>query len=616
MKKTFIRRSLIFGIDIFFVSLSILISIFVFRDVNSLLFYSNDFYKLFLLNILVSSLVYNFTGQYKGLSRYVGSIFFYQIISRNFLISSILFLFFNNYFFTIKLAFLHWILSSGLVVISKVLMRDLLTKFQRRHGIVKNVVIYGSGSAGVQLALSLSVNKIYNVVAFVDDNTYLQGRTLNNIPIKSRKFLAQISNGIDLVLLAIPSLNRSRRKNILREIRAYNIPILQIPSIEELAFGQKIDYFSPIDIEDLIYREKVESDEELLNKSINSSVVCVTGGAGSIGSELCRKILGLKPKTLIIFDNNEQRLFELSNEINKINLNKNIKIIIQLGNTTNEELVKKVFVENNVDIVFHAAAYKHVPLVEINPLEGIYNNVFSSKVICNVAKYAKLKKAILISSDKAVRPTNVMGASKRLSEIIFQCFDKAEKISSKNCNTKFSIVRFGNVLGSSGSVVPVFKNQIKEGGPVTITHPDIIRYVMTISEAADLVIQSASLSKGGEIFLLDMGSPIKIIDLAKNMIHLSGLRIKDKDNQDGDIEILISGLRPGEKLYEELLIDAKSENTLHPLIYKANEKSILPEVLWQKLNAMEISVGKIDKEKTLSLLKELVPEWVPDLVNK
>ena len=616
MKKTFIRRSLIFGIDIFFVSLSILISIFVFRDVNSLLFYSNDFYKLFLLNILVSSLVYNFTGQYKGLSRYVGSIFFYQIISRNFLISSILFLFFNNYFFTIKLAFLHWILSSGLVVISKVLMRDLLTKFQRRHGIVKNVVIYGSGSAGVQLALSLSVNKIYNVVAFVDDNTYLQGRTLNNIPIKSRKFLAQISNGIDLVLLAIPSLNRSERKNILREIRAYNIPILQIPSIEELAFGQKIDYFSPIDIEDLIYREKVESDEELLNKSINSSVVCVTGGAGSIGSELCRKILGLKPKTLIIFDNNEQRLFELSNEINKINLNKNIKIIIQLGNTTNEELVKKVFVENNVDIVFHAAAYKHVPLVEINPLEGIYNNVFSSKVICNVAKYAKLKKAILISSDKAVRPTNVMGASKRLSEIIFQCFDKAEKISSKNCNTKFSIVRFGNVLGSSGSVVPVFKNQIKEGGPVTITHPDIIRYVMTISEAADLVIQSASLSKGGEIFLLDMGSPIKIIDLAKNMIHLSGLRIKDKDNQDGDIEILISGLRPGEKLYEELLIDAKSENTLHPLIYKANEKSILPEVLWQKLNAMEISVGKIDKEKTLSLLKELVPEWVPDLVNK
>ena len=616
MKKTFIRRSLIFGIDIFFVSLSILISIFVFRDVNSLLFYINDFYKLFLLNILVSSLVYNFTGQYKGLSRYVGSIFFYQIISRNFLISSILFLFFNNYFFTIKLAFLHWILSSGLVVISKVLMRDLLTKFQRRHGIVKNVVIYGSGSAGVQLALSLSVNKIYNVVAFVDDNTYLQGRTLNNIPIKSRKFLAQISNGIDLVLLAIPSLNRSRRKNILREIRAYNIPILQIPSIEELAFGQKIDYFSPIDIEDLIYREKVESDEELLNKSINSSVVCVTGGAGSIGSELCRKILGLKPKTLIIFDNNEQRLFELSNEINKINLNKNIKIIIQLGNTTNEELVKKVFVENNVDIVFHAAAYKHVPLVEINPLEGIYNNVFSSKVICNVAKYAKLKKAILISSDKAVRPTNVMGASKRLSEIIFQCFDKAEKISSKNCNTKFSIVRFGNVLGSSGSVVPVFKNQIKEGGPVTITHPDIIRYVMTISEAADLVIQSASLSKGGEIFLLDMGSPIKIIDLAKNMIHLSGLRIKDKDNQDGDIEILISGLRPGEKLYEELLIDAKSENTLHPLIYKANEKSILPEVLWQKLNAMEISVGKIDKEKTLLLLKELVPEWVPDLVNK
>ena len=607
---------MIFGIDIFFVSLSILISIFVFRDVNSLLFYSNDFYKLFLLNILVSSLVYNFTGQYKGLSRYVGSIFFYQIISRNFLISSILFLFFNNYFFTIKLAFLHWILSSGLVVISKVLMRDLLTKFQRRHGIVKNVVIYGSGSAGVQLALSLSVNKIYNVVAFVDDNTYLQGRTLNNIPIKSRKFLAQISNGIDLVLLAIPSLNRSRRKNILREIRAYNIPILQIPSIEELAFGQKIDHFSPIDIEDLIYREKVESDEELLNKSINSSVVCVTGGAGSIGSELCRKILGLKPKTLIIFDNNEQRLFELSNEINKINLNKNIKIIIQLGNTTNEELVKKVFVENNVDIVFHAAAYKHVPLVEINPLEGIYNNVFSSKVICNVAKYAKLKKAILISSDKAVRPTNVMGASKRLSEIIFQCFDKAEKISSKNCNTKFSIVRFGNVLGSSGSVVPVFKNQIKEGGPVTITHPDIIRYVMTISEAADLVIQSASLSKGGEIFLLDMGSPIKIIDLAKNMIHLSGLRIKDKDNQDGDIEILISGLRPGEKLYEELLIDAKSENTLHPLIYKANEKSILPEVLWQKLNAMEISVGKIDKEKTLSLLKELVPEWVPDLVNK
>ena len=617
MNKIIKRRIIIFGIDIFLVSLSLLITIEIFAEVVSSELFINNFLKLFIFNIFISSIVFNFTGQYKGLTRYVGSISFYQIILRNLLISILLGIFSKNNLLSLEFLFLFWILSSGLVGLCKVIMRDiLLIKFQEKNFKTKKVVIYGSGSAGSQLALILSQNKMYDIIAFIDDASYLQGRTLKNIPIKSRDFLCEKLNDIDQILLAIPSLKGSKRKNFLKEIRIFRIPILQVPSIEELVSGKKIDYFSPIDIEDLIYREKVESDSKLLNSSINSNVVCVTGGAGSIGSELCKKIIELRPKALIIYDNNEHRLFELSNEINKINVDKNIKIITKLGNTTNEELVKKTFIDNNVDIVFHAAAYKHVPLVELNPLEGIFNNVFSTKVICKVSKYANLKKVILISTDKSVRPTNVMGASKRLSEIIFQCFAKEQKNSDQEIQTKFSIVRFGNVLGSSGSVVPIFKKQISEGGPLTITHPNIIRYVMTISEAADLVIQSASLSKGGEIFLLDMGEPIKIIDLAKNMIQLSGLTVKDKDKLNGDIEILITGLRPGEKLYEELLIDSESEGTSHPLIYKANERCLLPETLWPKLVNLENYIMLRDKEKTLNLLSELVPEWVPDVINR
>ena len=616
MSNLYNNRILIYIIDILFVSFSLLLTLNILNEGINLEFVINKLLYLFFFNILISSIIYYFTGQYKGLSRYVGSFILYQIILRNLSISFCLYLFLNSNLITFRFVFLFWLISSSLVGLSKLLMRDILIKFQDNNFKRKKVVIYGAGSAGSQLAFSLSVNKIYDLIAFIDDSPNFKGRTLKSIPIKPREYLGQVGDEIDQILLAIPSLKGNKRKNLLKEIRSHNIPILQIPSIEELASGQKIDYFSPIDIEDLIYREKVKSDEELLNISINSSVVCVTGGAGSIGSELCRKIVGLKPKALIIYDNNEHRLFELSNEINKLNLNKDIKIISQLGNTTNEELVKRTFLDNKVDIVFHAAAYKHVPLVELNPLEGIFNNVVSTKVICRVSKYAKLKKVILVSTDKSVRPTNVMGASKRLSEIIFQCFAKEDNNSLQEFKTKFSIVRFGNVLGSSGSVVPIFKKQISEGGPLTITHPNIIRYVMTISEAADLVIQSASLSQGGEIFLLDMGEPIKIIDLAKNMIQLSGFKVKDKNNLNGDIEILISGLRPGEKLYEELLIDSKSEDTLHPLIYKANERSLLPEILWPKLAELENSISQIDKEKALQLLAELVPEWIPDVINR
>ena len=617
MNIIFKRRIIIFAIDIFLVSCALLITILHISGKVSWELLVNKFLNLLLLNILISSIVFNFTGQYKGLTRYVGSLSFYQIILRNLFISILLFIFSNNNLLSFNFVFLYWILSSGLIGLCKVIMRDiLLVKFQEKNLTCKKVVIYGSGAAGSQLANSLSLNKMYDLIAFIDDASYLHGRTLKNIPIKGREFLSDKTNDIDQILLAIPSLKGVERKNFLKEIRTFRIPILQVPSIEELVSGKKIDYFSPIDIENLIYREKVESDKKLLEASIKSSVVCVTGGAGSIGSELCRKIIGLRPKALIIYDNNEHRLFELSNEINKINNDKDIQITTQLGNTTNEESVKKTFIEHNVDIVFHAAAYKHVPLVELNPLEGIFNNVVSTKVICKVSKYANLKKVILISTDKSVRPTNVMGASKRLSEIIFQCFAIEEKNSPQKFKTKFSIVRFGNVLGSSGSVVQIFKKQIAEGGPLTITDPNIVRYVMTISEAADLVIQSASLTNGGEIFLLDMGEPIKIVDLAKNMIQLSGLRVKDKDNLNGDIEISITGLRPGEKLYEELLIDSKSEGTLHPLIYKANERFLLPEILWPKLLDLEKSISQLDKEKSLKILADLVPDWVPDIINR
>ena len=457
----------------------------------------------------------------------------------------------------------------------------------------------------------MRLSKVYKVLFFLDDQPLLWKRSLNGEKIHSPKILLKYRDKIDYLLLAIPSLTPSKRREIIQKLSKLNIPVLQRPSIEELTSGRaKINNLRRITIEDLLGRDSVLPEPQLLKECIEGFSICVTGAGGSIGKELCKQIIKLKPNKLVLLEISEPSLYSIEQELLHLNREK-VEIIPILGSATNVNLMNKFFLDEEIDIVFHAAAYKHVPLVETNPIEGIYNNVISTKVVCQASKKASLKKVILISTDKAVRPTNLMGVSKRLAELVVQSFAQNDFLTNSSPNTKtiFTMVRFGNVLGSSGSVVPLFQKQIKKGGPITITHPDIIRYFMTINEAAQLVMQSSALAQGGEVFLLDMGEPVKIYDLACEMVKLSGLRVKVSDDDSNDIQIITTGLRPGEKLYEELLIDSKAEKTKHDLIFKASEKSIDFDILWPSLEELESQLKNQNLKEVFLILKKLVPEW-------
>ena len=362
-----------------------------------------------------------------------------------------------------------------------------------------------------------------------------------------------------------------------------------------------IDSLRPISIDQLLGRDVVPPNDYLLSKSVAGKNVCVTGAGGSIGGELCKQIQNLNPSSLILFDRSELALYKIEKEL-QVKKNQ-IKLIPIMGCATDQLLIENTIKKYKVDVIFHSAAYKHVPLVEFNPVAGLINNLKSTYSICKAAEKFNIQNVTLISTDKAVRPTNVMGCSKRLSELVFQSFAKQTK------NTVYAIVRFGNVLDSSGSVVPLFREQIKKGGPITLTHPQVIRFFMTISEAVQLVMQASVLADGGEVFLLDMGDPVLIKDLASQMIRLSGLTIKDENNPEGDIEIVTTGLRPGEKLFEELLIDAKSIPTMHPLIFKAREKSLSAELTLNKIELLEKKLINYEYTESLEIIRELVPEW-------
>jgi FlaA1/EpsC-like NDP-sugar epimerase len=561
--------------------------------------------------IIISYVVYFFSGQYKSLVRYVGSKSFYPLAIRNLLITISLSIFIN--FFHEKVDFdkrdfiFLWVNLTAFIIASRVVLRDTLIQTLGLKRKSKNVAIYGAGAAGAQLYASLRLTGTYDVKLFVDDDENLWRRTLNGIPINNPYHLNEIKNRIDLILLAIPSLSNQRRLKIISALDKIGLPVLQIPNLDELTEGRKINSFKPIPLVDLLGRQSNESKFYGMKPFFKDSVCFVSGAGGSIGSELCRTLVSFKPSKIIIFERSEPSLFAIEQEIIP-KIDPETSLISILGCAQNEELLLNIFNSHEVDFVFHAAAYKHVPLVEANPLQGILNNVFSTESICKAATNTGVKKVTLISSDKAVRPTNVMGASKRLSELLVQAYSELEN-KKKYPKTIFSIVRFGNVLGSSGSVVPTFVKQISSGGPVTITHPDIIRYFMTINEASKLVIQAMIYATGGEVFLLDMGKPLKIIDLAKKMILLSGLTVRDKNNPNGDIEIIFTGLRPGEKLYEELLIGSESSSTKHPLIFKAKEKGINANDLLPKLVILKKVISSLDRNLSMKLLSELVPEW-------
>ena len=609
-----IRRSLLLLFDNLLLQLSFLGTLSIIENDFISKTYKNHFLTFFTYS-LIASIIYIFSGQYKSLTRYLNTNNLYKIIIRNFVIIILIFLI-NSFTKTIFISFndliIIWIFSSLSIGLFKFVIKDLLTiTFMSEEKKSNKVIIFGAGSAGAQLASSLKIEGKYKIYSFIDENPQLWKRFLNGIPINSIETLNSIKENVNQILVAIPSLNSKNKKRILNLLKVYDIPILEVPSIDMLTSGKaKINSLKPISIEALLGREKVMPIKSLFGPSIKGRSICITGAGGSIGSELSKQIFNLEPTSVILIDNSEPNLYKIYEEL-KMRNKKGIYLKGQLCNVCDYKSTLEIFTQEKIDIVFHAAAYKHVPLVEENPLEGLFNNIFSTHTICRSAKDSSVSQVMLISSDKAVRPTNIMGVSKRISELIIQAFaedNNNENIISKP-NCLYSMVRFGNVLDSSGSVIPLFKQQITNGGPITLTDIEMTRYFMTIPEAAQLVIQSSVLAEGGDVFLLDMGEPIKILELAKQMIFLSGLSLKDNNNPNGDIEIKITGKRPGEKLYEELLINAESQVTLHPLIYKAKEKKINKQVLFEILENIRNNIISRDKNKCFNLVKKLVPEW-------
>ena len=466
------------------------------------------------------------------------------------------------------------------------------------------VLIYGAGSAGQQLHANLYRSPQFQVLGFVDDDPVLHGQMLRGERIFAPHELNTLRDrlGVTDILMAVPRATRQKRDEIVRLTRELRLRVRTIPSLHDIAMGKvTISDLREIDPAELLGREPVAPDQELLSRNVVGKTLLVTGAGGSIGSELCRQILLLRPEKLVLVDSSEYALYGIHSELAG---DPDVDIIPVLGSVTDESRMAAVIATHTPHTIFHAAAYKHVPLVESNPLEGIVNNALGTLVVAELAKRTGVETFVLVSTDKAVRPTNVMGATKRLAEMVLQA------LAQRQANTRFCIVRFGNVLGSSGSVVPLFRRQILNGGPVTLTHKDIIRYFMTIPEAAQLVIQTGALAEGGEVFVLDMGEPVRIYDLARNMIELSGLTVKDDAFPDGDIEILITGLRPGEKLYEELLIGENAVATSHDRIQKAHEDFLAWDQLSGHLDTLRTLVEDQDAEGALLVLKRLVPEFV------
>ncbi|MFA3760011.1 polysaccharide biosynthesis protein [Yersinia sp. 2466 StPb PI] len=547
-------------------------------------------------------LVFIRLGLYRTVLRYVSAkivttVFVGVILSTGLLV-------FGSYFLGVYLprtvSVMFFVFSLVLICGSRLFFRMLLNYGVRGQ---IPVVIYGAGASGRQLLPALMQASEYFPIAFVDDNPKLHKAVIHGFTVYPSEKLEYLIGryGIKKVLLAMPSVSQSQRKAVVGKLENLSCEVLSIPGMSDLVEGRaQISSLKKVSIEELLGRDPVVPDEKLLAKNITGKVVMVTGAGGSIGSELCRQIIIEKPQLLVLFDVSEFSLYSIENDIAAICRSHKIdsEFVALLGSVQNESRLVQVMTNFQVNTVYHAAAYKHVPLVENNVIEGVRNNIFGTLFCAKAAIKSGVEKFVLISTDKAVRPTNTMGATKRMAELVLQA------LSNEQCHTKFCMVRFGNVLGSSGSVVPLFKKQIAEGGPITLTHKDIIRYFMTIPEAAQLVIQAGAMGQGGDVFVLDMGDPVKIIDLAKRMVNLSGLSVKSDENPDGDIAIEISGLRPGEKLYEELLIGESVQNTYHPRIMTATE--VMLE--WDKLNVLlstiESACNDFDYEYIRSLLLE------------
>lgn len=534
-----------------------------------------------------------------------------------------------------SMVFNYWWLSLVLIGGLRLVMRhyfmgdwfspDSATKFKGRDAGLPKVAVYGAGAAGNQLVASLRLGRGMRPVAFIDDDHNLYNRIIAGVRVYSPKHIQQMidETGADEILLAIPSASRVRRREVLETLEQYPLHVRSVPGFMDLASGRvKVEDIQEVDIADLLGRDAVPPQQALFEKCIRGKVVMVTGAGGSIGSELCRQILSNKPKTLLLFEHSEFNLYsihiELERAIERASLS--VKLVPILGSIRNPDRLLDVMRTWQVETIYHAAAYKHVPMVEHNVAEGVLNNVLGTMNTAQAAVQAGVANFVLISTDKAVRPTNVMGSTKRVAEMILQAlsretapvlFDADGAIHHVN-KTRFTMVRFGNVLGSSGSVIPRFYQQIRSGGPVTVTHPKITRYFMTIPEAAQLVIQAGSMGQGGDVFVLDMGQPVRIAELAEKLIHLSGLSVRTEKCPHGDIAVEFTGLRPGEKLYEELLIGDNVSPTEHPMIMRADEEYFTWDVLRKVLKKLLKAVEQDDYPQVRVLLREVVSGYVPE----
>ncbi|CAH6794847.1 Polysaccharide biosynthesis protein [Vibrio chagasii] len=605
------KRLISIGYDIFAIATSIYLAIALRLGTYAFDVDLDEWITLF-LTISVTIFAFTKLGMYRAVLRYmmfpaVGNIFLAVFISS---LTLVLSGFFFHTFIPRSVPFIY----AGLAILTlggpRIMIRAIYDQSIKRKK--PNVFIYGAGATGRELVYALIHGDEYNPVVLLDDDPSKRGNILFGLKVhhpSEFEHLQSLYQPVKL-LLAINNINKGKRLRLVEKLSDWPIAVQSVPSVEDIAAGKATaTEIKDLDVADLLGRAPITPDGELMAKNIHNKCVMVTGAGGSIGSELCRQILAQKPKTLVLFELNEYNLYKIEQELlsTKKNLKCQTQIVAALGSVQRQNRLEKLINTYGIETLYHAAAYKHVPLVEDNVVEGIRNNVFGTLSCAQAAIVCGVKNFTLISTDKAVRPTNVMGASKRMAELVLQA------LAEKGTDTVFTMVRFGNVLGSSGSVVPLFKKQIKAGGPVTVTHPDIIRYFMLIPEAAQLVIQAGAMGNNGQVFVLDMGEPVKILDLAKRMVHLMGMKESINSGSDeGDVEIKFTGLRPGEKLYEELLIGDNVEGTNHGKIMTAKEESLTWQEMNELLHQLDQCCHSFDTECIFQILRNSPTGYTPN----
>ncbi|MTI51761.1 MAG: polysaccharide biosynthesis protein [Alcanivorax sp.] len=567
---------------------------------------------LFPIAALTSVAMLYVCGFYRSILRYLGSEAAWSIVAG--MSASVITLAAMSYMVPAEVPrsifVIYWLLGTLYLGASRFLARRFLFRVMAGYLNRERVAVFGAGEAGAQLVAALQSGRELNPVLVVDDDPGKQGSLLCGVPVVNRQGLqAKAKQGaISTVLLALPTLPRHRRMALVNWLEQLDIRVQTVPTFNDIASGRaRLDEIQDVAIEDLLGRDTVPPRLDLLSRCISGKHVLVTGAGGSIGSELCRQIVKLAPARLVLLEQSEVALYDIERELRGLieQSGRETTLIPMLGSVVNRGHVQRLCRENRIDTLYHAAAYKHVPIVEANPAAGVRNNIIGTLAAAEGAEAAGVKHFILVSTDKAVRPTNVMGATKRFAEMVLQT------MAARGSETVFSIVRFGNVLGSSGSVVPLFRDQIRQGGPVTVTHPEVVRYFMTIPEASQLVIQAGAMAKGGEVFVLDMGEPVRILDLAQTMIRLMGLSVRDESNPEGDIDIVFSGLRPGEKLFEELLIGDASVRTEHEMIMQAHEETLSESDVVTAMEAFRAALDRGQAEPLKALLRSYVNGYQP-----